>query len=273
MPERGIAYGGFSGGVNPLMSENDNIYRNAYGNSKWLLGHQPNNLVVGETYRQLTRGFLWGFLAGAGGTAAIDVYNSAPVLLQETTTGLVDPLNQPQIGFHLILASFMADWNEDNNFMRSTLATKDYNLAIMWVRNAPDWNFTPMNQGGTLGDGLLATSNRRKYMSILGDSTLRLQTIAPVPSDPAWNPSTKVLSWSYSADDRLSDPLDVYYLVESAPNKDSSWTLLTTTTSTSFNDSAGSGIRTYRVRARKLSFTGGGSYYNLSEARFTDVTN
>jgi hypothetical protein len=273
LPALAIAYGGFQGGTDPTYQENDNIYRNAYGNSKWLLGNQPNSLVVGSSYRQLTRGFLWGFLAGAGGTASIDVYNSAPVLLQESTAGLVDPFNQPKIGFHLILGSFMADWNEDNNFMRSTLATTDYNLAIMWVRNAPNWNFAPMSQGGTLGDGLLATSNRRKYISILGDSTLRLQAIAPVPSDPVWNPSTKVLSWGFSSDDKLSNPSDVYYVVERAPNKDSTWTLLTTTTSTSFNDSTGSGTRTYRVRARKLSFTGGGSYYNLSEARFRDVTN
>lgn len=179
--------------------------------------------------------------------------------------------------FNLIFGSWLGDWDHEDDFLRSPLAT-DNGLVSVWS-GRPHWFLHPMGQGATIGAIAQMTQNNvntyetainsaahRVHIALMGDPTLRLHPVVPTGSvSGVVMGSSTALSWAASNDTAL-----VGYIVYRATSADGPFTRLTATpvTTTTYADGpAPSGV-TYMVRAVKLENTPSGSYYNASQGAF-----
>ncbi|HVS50751.1 MAG TPA: fibronectin type III domain-containing protein [Opitutaceae bacterium] len=116
--------------------------------------------------------------------------------------------------FYMLFGSWIADWAQPDNLMRTALATPDYGLAAAWS-GRPHLFFHHMGSGETIGYGIRVSQNndgtlyrnqvqrlnRGIHIALLGDPTLTLAPVAP-PHDLRANNNggDVVLTWSSSAD-------------------------------------------------------------------------
>lgn len=276
-----VTFGSFEQG-HPLngtfASENQQIYSQAILNSAALFGGGLEKVWNADPYFQVLESYAFGFAAGKAGSPDVinnEYANANKLFLKHTTADLGNGVIEAPIVFYELLGSWFVDWNLQNDFMRATLATPNYGLAVVWSRFSK-WRFYPMAMGFPIGSALLSTCNeieknrdRDRYLAILGDPTLRLPILAP-PTSAFWDAGNTQVKWTASAEDNLSDPNDVTYLVEySTTGIIGTWSFLGTTTSVSIGD-ASSGSRTYRVRAEKLASSGSGSFFNISQGSFAN---
>jgi PKD repeat protein len=183
--------------------------------------------------------------------------------------------SDPHVVFCMLFGSFFGDWDCQNNVMRSMLATSSTGLATMWA-GRPNWYVHHMALGKNIGytaklsqnnNGLYPTgsSARGIHVSLLGDPTLRLNTVFP-PSNLSGNGST--LSWSGSADGSV-----LGYHVYRSSSATGPFSRITSSlvTGTSYTDNVSPGTYTYMVRAVKLETSGGGTYFNPSEGAIATI--
>ncbi len=181
--------------------------------------------------------------------------------------------------FYLMFGSWLVDWAQSDNIMRSALATPDYGLACAWS-GRPHLFFHPMGMGETIGYGIRLSQNnnglyqnqvnrqlRGVHIALMGDPTLRLHQVAP-PGDVgvAVANGTATLTWHASPDAVLG------YHVYRAASFDGPFTRLTDSpvSGTSFTDSsAADGSALYMVRAVTLQAGPSGSYFNASQGAFS----
>ncbi|RMG22303.1 MAG: hypothetical protein D6724_10645 [Armatimonadetes bacterium] len=186
---------------------------------------------------------------------------------------LVFSAEEPANLFYHLMGSFFADWNlgstqsnPPDNLMRSLLATPNYGLAcVAW----PGWKFDRLGCGKHLGTAMLGrTGNQnRAFMSIIGDPTLRMSPMLPVEDLAAIRSgSTVLLTWTPSGQAGES-----WYIYRSTTGLDGFSTPLALATEPAFTDNNSPAGAMYQVRACRLEVTGGGSYWNLSQARFISV--
>jgi hypothetical protein len=127
-----------------------------------------------------------------------------------------------------------------------------------------------MNNDGVLYQNHSNVMNRAIYVALMGDPTLRQDTIAP-PANLAASASAGSVSLSWSAP---TDPVLGYhiYRATSAPGP---FTRVTANlvAGTSYNDPGlAAGIYSYMVRAVALQTNPSGTYYNPSQGAFVNVT-
>jgi len=191
--------------------------------------------------------------------------------------------NQVHSVFTLLFGSYFGDWDSQNNFLRAPLASSPWALTCGWS-GRPHWFMHHMALGLPVGHSTRVTQNnyyhdshsalyqRSSYggyvhIGLMGDPTLRLHPVAP-PSQlsTATNATGDVvLQWTAS-----SEAVEGYHVYR-APASGGSYTRLSTSlgTSTLFVDTAPpAGTNSYMVRAVKLQESGGGSYFNPSQATF-----
>ena len=154
--------------------------------------------------------------------------------------------------------------------MRSTLATPNYGLATVWIRDGK-WRFEAMAMGQHLGTGLLRMVNnelappseKRRELSILGDPTLRSDYLAlPGNFTGSYNLGKANLSWT-----SLTDGTTYYVYKASASNPYGPFTkvsieLSNPTFPVSYDGSVGD---IWMLRAVKTIITASGSYKNISQ--------
>jgi len=166
--------------------------------------------------------------------------------------------------------------------MRSVLATPSVGLAC-FMSGEPHWFCHHLGLGETIGYSTrlslnnttlyktqLSTFTNAVYIALMGDPTLRLDPVSPVPWVTANAAADGVhLSWGPP-----SDPIVGFNLYR-ASSATGPFSRLNASTliNTSFVDSAAApGTNTYMVRAVALTTTPSGSYYNLSQGAFVTVT-
>ncbi|MBM3832575.1 MAG: hypothetical protein FJ403_04755 [Verrucomicrobia bacterium] len=274
LPQKAIVESSFADSFGP-----HSIFDNALRLSSRSFGLDPSHVMKGDLFASRGAGHLWGLFSGAGlHNRILRGYVSAtgqPIV--RTAEELAIAANEPRIGFYMLHGSYFANWNlVPNNLLRAVLATPDYGLAAVGSSSGSGsfWRFEPLALGEPIGIGILhtvrvtrETISVDRWTSLLGDPTLRLQVTSP-PSDPRWGNST--LSWTPPPEDGPAAG-DVDYLVEwSSDGLTGTWHRLALTPKVSIKHEM-AGSRTYRVRARRLVFTGSGSYYNLSQAIFYTV--
>lgn len=192
--------------------------------------------------------------------------------------------------------SYFGDWNTENNFLRSALASASYTLASAWltfvdIRALRPWTAHQMGIGEPIGTVIQAFQTQNLpnqdrayffeyggagpvYVSLMGDPTLRLHTVAPVSNlsgSRASSSSPVILNWTASPDSGLSG-----YFIYRSTSRRAPFTLVNTSpvignsyTTPAGNDSS----YVYMVRAAKLEITpGSGSYFNLSEGSFITIS-
>ncbi|MDO8541302.1 MAG: glycoside hydrolase family 9 protein [Opitutaceae bacterium] len=220
----------------------------------------------------LTYGCGAGSYATMGGLGATGLYSDG------STTEMVS--NNVRGVFNLLFGSWLGDWDHEDNFLRSPLAT-DHGLVSAWS-GRPHWFLHPMGQGETVGyaarlaqnnsghyETQINSSANRIHIALMGDPTLRLHPVVPAGNFAGNTSGTSTgLSWSASTDANI-----VGYHVYRRSSATGAFTRLTSSpiTATNYSDSNATSGATYMVRAVKLENTPSGSYYNASQGVFYTV--
>ncbi|HEX8492102.1 MAG TPA: hypothetical protein VF658_04615 [Pyrinomonadaceae bacterium] len=213
-----------------------------------------------------TQTYLWAYGSGGG------KYTSAEGIGSTHDFAAKDP----RVVFTMLFGSWFGDWDTKDNFLRAPLATNTYGLTSAWA-GRPHWHFEHMALGETIGYSTRLTQNASNalyptnwpnsiHLSLMGDPTLRMFTVAPpsalrVAATPTTTGSVS-LNWTASPDSVLG-----YHVYRAnAPSGPFSKINSALIQGTSFIDaSAPTGASTYMVRAVKLETSASGTYFNASQ--------
>jgi len=223
------------------------------------------NVTAEDYFTSLNNGSaLWsygcggGWYQGAGGIGNTDQFATS----------------NTQSVFTMLFGSYFGDWDVTNSFLRAPLA-QGLTLTNAWS-GRPHWQFHRMGMGETIGHCARMTQNnsgslyfasygaRFVHLALMGDPTLRNDMITPVPVVTAEPEGFGArITWSPSPD--ATDG----YLVYMRPFGAASYELLT---EEAVPDSLwtiecldSTGCYEVMVRARALTTTPSGSFYNLSQ--------
>jgi hypothetical protein len=224
--------------------------------------------------------WLWSFGCGGGQDGVISQLGTHDIYHDVWSSDIVG--QDAKVVFSMFFGSHFGDWTRTDNIMRSALATPSVGLTACIV-GLPHWFCHHMALGEPIGYAARLTMNnatlyknqvnaltRAVFINLLGDPTLRMESVAPPSELSASSTNTTVnLSWLSSTDSVLG------YHVYRAGSADGPFTRLTDSliTTTSYTDSAGfaSSNRTYMVRAVALQENPSGTYFNPSEGIFAQI--
>ena len=221
--------------------------------------------------------YLWAYGCGGGQNTAIGYLGTHLTDYEVWSTDLVD--NNAQGVFVMVYGSHFGNWDVSDDIMRAVLATPQTGLACC-MSGVPHWFFHHMGLGETIGYSTRLSMNnstmyqtqsnrftRAVYIALMGDPTLRLDSVRPATNLNALVDGQGVhLTWGGSDTNVLG--YNVYRsAVDGGPfsrlNRDP-------VAGTTFTDvTAPAGKQTYMVRAVQLEKNFSGSYFNLSEGVFT----
>lgn len=224
-----------------------------------------NNIIAGDFISSLNdSAYQWGYGCGGGSyTSCGGVGVSA-----DFTTN-----NQKGI-FTMLFGSYFGDWDNQNNFLRAPLCSKEPALTSCWA-GRPNWFFHHMALGENIGYSTRMTHNYNNslylpgnymatavHVALMGDLSLRSDYIKPA-RNILLNHRTKGgmdISWTSSPDAAV---LGYYvYRAESMYGKYNRLSGLIP--GTNYSDTAGkNALHYYMVRPVKLQTTPSGTYYNL----------
>ncbi len=222
--------------------------------------------------------YLLAYGCGAGSYSTIGGLGSTGIYNDGSTTEMVS--NNVRGVFNLLFGSWLGDWDSEDNFLRSPLAT-DHGLVAAWS-GRPHWFMHSLGQGESIGQiARLAQNNtdhyqtqinssaNRIHIALMGDPTLRLHPVVPVSNLGGTSTgSTANLTWAASTDSAI-----VGYHVYRRTTATGAFTRLTSSpvTGNTFADNSSTSGATYMVRAIKLENTPSGSYHNASQGIFWTV--
>lgn len=276
-PEQGLLYDGF-GNYNGMA-----FAASGYRNFSTFFG-TANETVAGTgqwiSYAAYYT-YLWAYACGSGTYTSMSGIGSHNAYYDGITTDIFQ--TDTKAVFTMLYGSWFGDWDSEDCFLRSILATPTYGLAAVWS-GTPHWYLQHMALGETIGFSTRLTQNNsatglyrnqtngyanQVQIALMGDPALRMHIVTPVQNltaTPGYG--TVALNWSAPADAivgynvyRASNPLGPFSRINGS--------LVTTTT---FTDTTSTGASAYMVRAVKLQTSASGSYYNLSQGLFVSGT-
>lgn len=258
-------------------SANNAALPNAFRLFPTLWGNNAR-VVKGSWVQHLPRDtYTWGHINGAGGATSC-----AAVGGRLTTKQLASEQNYGAV-FWQTFGSYFGDWNLQNNFMRAFLAMPDYGLANAWV-GRPNWFFHHMALGETIGYSTRLTQNNKGingglytptgmfakqiHIALMGDPTLRMFPIPPASNLQATRVSggSTALRWDASADSAVKE-----YYVYGASSPDGVYMRLSIVKGTTWTHTNPGDTRYYMVCASRLTVTGSGGFYNLSQGTMAEA--
>jgi hypothetical protein len=224
--------------------------------------------------------WLWSFGCGGGQDSIISQLGTHNVYHDLWSSDIVG--RDAKVVFSMFFGSHFGDWTRTDNIMRAVLATPTLGLTACIV-GLPHWFCHHMALGEPIGYAARLTMNntrlyqnqsnalpRAVFINLLGDPTLRMESIAPptgISASAANGAAT--LKWSASADQVLG-----YHVYRSATLGGPFLRLTSAPISETFyTDVTGfaSATRTYMVRAIALQSNPSGSYLNPSEGIFVQI--
>jgi hypothetical protein len=266
--EAATGYRNFEALVGPGTVVEANIGDEAPLEERWL------SLVTSNSY-------LWSYACSSGQYTAMAWLGYRDSDNEVWSTDIVSM--DAQAVFVIVFGSWFGNWDHQDNFMRSFLATPTMGLTAC-LAGRPHWYFHHMGLGEPIGYSARLTVNnstlyrnqtnaftRGVFVSLMGDPTLRLDPVAPIGQLEALVTSNSVhLNWTASADSVAG------YHVYRAASPDGPFIRLTSSLlgTTAFQDQTAlppSPTLTYMVRAVKLQTTPSGTYYNPSQGIFVTV--
>lgn len=215
--------------------------------------------------------YLWAYGGGGGGNTKADGVG--------TTTDFAT--RNPRAVFLILHGSYFGDWNTKDNFLRAAIAAPDYTLASIWS-GLPHWYMHPMGLGKSIGFCTRLTQNnlntykshqnfspQQVHISLIGDPTLECFPVIPPNNFEGTAAANINLNWSVSTDENI-----VGYHVYHSASSSGPFQRITPSpiASTAYSHAVGMGTHHYMLRAVKLERTGSGTFFNLSQGRFTSVT-
>ncbi len=227
-----------------------------------------------------TGNYLWAYGCGAGQDTAISFLGTNGIYYDVWSTDIVG--QDAHAVFVMVFGSHLGNWDHTDNIMRSVLATPSVGLACC-MSGEPHWFFHHMGLGETIGYSTRLSLNnstlyqnyvnpftRAVYIALMGDPTLRLDPVSPVPFVKAQATSSGVtVSWGAPSDAVAG------FLVYRSTSTGGPFARLTSALQTgfSFNDNTvASGTYTYMVRTVALTTNPSGSYFNPSQGAFATVS-
>ncbi len=218
-----------------------------------------------------TTPYLWAYGTGAG---SYESCNGVAVTADMNTA-------DPGV-FTMLFGSYFGEWDSANNLLRAALATPTNGLTCTWA-GRPHWAMHPMAMGETIGKSALISQNnnygnyspanfgtRQVHIALMGDPSLRMHPVAP-PTNLAIvvNGNSAKLTWTASKDTVFG------YNIYRASAKKGTYTRVNTAivTALTYTDaSKPANTAAYMVRAVKLQTSSSGSYNNISQGVYVDVT-
>ncbi len=184
-----------------------------------------------------------------------------------------------QTVFTMNFGSYFGDWDSQNNFLRSALASGEV-LTNAWA-GRPVWHLYRMALGRHIGFCAMESQNaysfdynqgtgaHSSHMALMGDPTLRLHPMKPASNlSLAFTDGDMNLSWEASVEAENG-----YFVYRKTGDGD--WEILSEfSEQTSFTDHCIQPFTdyTYMVKAIRLENTGSGSYYNTSLGTTTNIS-
>jgi hypothetical protein len=248
-----------------LIDENLSQSRHAVGwrNFASLLG--ASNTSAMEYLPTLeNESYLWSFgCGGSGYTSCGGVASTNDFATKEINTV-----------FTMLFGSYFGDWDNQNNVLRSPLASNGLILANMWAC-VPHWYIHHMGLGETIGFSTrLSQNNSTEYSAfwgnrvvhtaLMGDPTLRMHVVKPISelNIDSTGISEVNLTWQPPEDSIIG--YNIYRSNEINGNFVRINEQLVTEANYS-DQSPLNGKNIYMVRALKLEVSGSGTYYNMSQ--------
>lgn len=219
--------------------------------------------------------YLFVYGAGAGTASSIAGLGLNGQFFEARSADLVQPGAR---GTHyLMFGSWLVDWAERDNIMRTALATPN-GLTAAWS-GRPHLFFQHLAVGETFGYGIRISQNnstlygnqvnrhaRGIHITLLGDPTLRLQAVIPPGAvQVAGGGGAPALSWGASPEATAG------YHVYRGAGESGPFARVTGTpvSGTSFSDAAAPvGEHVYMVRAIRRETSGSATYFNASQGVF-----
>lgn len=182
-----------------------------------------------------------------------------------------------QTVFTMVFGSYFGDWDSNNNFLRSALASGDI-LTNAWS-GRPIWQLWHMGLGKNIGFSTRFTMNASSsvfnagygthstHIGLMGDPTLRLFYPKPIESlSTVFNEGNIEVEWMPSED------VDATYQLYRKVGEDG-WTVMESFLDQSnYTDYCVSpGKYSYMVKNIRLEETGSGSFYNTSLGKSIDL--
>ena len=99
-----------------------------------------------------TNTYLWSYGCGGGSYTSCGGIGTSTNFTEKPNNGL----------FTALFGSYFGDWDAQNNFLRSAVASDPGALTICWS-GRPHWFFHHMGLGETIGSALLTTQNNNNY--------------------------------------------------------------------------------------------------------------
>jgi len=236
------------------------------------------NAKITNNYSKIesSHSYTWGSYNGWGGPTSVTSVTGTPL----RTTDIANWSKDIGIIFCTAFGSYFGKWNSQDNLLRAFLATPNYGLACAWS-GRPNWYFHHMALGETIGYSARLTMNngssaltyiptnlfaRGTHIALMGDPTLRMFPVLPASNLRAKNEDGKIiLTWNASKDAEVTE----YYIYGSL-NENGPYVRLAATNKTTWTNEADD-MHFYMVRAKKLTKTASGSYYNLSQGVFAAI--
>ncbi len=251
-------------------SYGEGFAQNAFRNFSTFFGAGNTDTNIDWKVAQTTP-YLWAYGTGAGS------YSSCSGVANTADVNTADPGV-----FTMLFGSYFGEWDSANNILRAALATPTNGLTCTWA-GRPHWAMHPMAMGKNIGVSALISMNnnygnyaptnfgtRQVHIALMGDPALRMHPVAP-PSNVAIvvNGNQAKLTWTASTDTVLG------YHVYRATSKKGTYTRVNTTiiTGATYTDNAKPvNAAAYMVRAVKLQTSSSGTYNNISQGIYVDVT-
>lgn len=261
-----------------VVDDNFTGYSDAFSQNAWRgfgpLVH-PDNVSAGDYFTALNSGsYLWSYGCGGGWWNNANGVGSTSQFASSSPQGI----------FTILFGSYFGDWDYPDNFLRAPLASGN-TLTNFWA-GYPNWFFHHMGLGETIGYAETLTQNNgnshyepanpqagRVHIALMGDPTLRMHVVAPPTNVQATSltGAATTVTWTASPESGLAG-----YHVYRYNASTQQWERRTTNavSGTSYTDvTVGlTGTIRYMVRALKLQVSYSGSYYNLSQGAFGQVT-
>jgi len=263
--------------VNQKALIDDNFQNNAEGfaGTAWrsfggLIG--KNNVNQADYFTEtVADNFLLSYASGGGTYSSINGVG--------TTDDFID--HEVRSIFNFYTASYLGDWDSENNFMRMTLTSGDA-LTSAWV-GRPHWMLQGLGLGKTIGFVTLLSQNNSSlngyypsgnfaqgvHQSLMGDPTLRTHPVLPPENVSALLEDDEIiLQWEPAIESYVG------FNVYKSNSKTGEYNKLNDeliTTQRFVDTDTEAAHHYYMVKGVKLQETPSGSYYNNSQGVFADV--
>jgi hypothetical protein len=251
----------------------DPVANSGWRNFAALMGSSTTEEAAFDHYVSMTTAdsYLWSYACGGGQYFTLYGIGDSNVFAT----------NDLRVVFTMWLGSYLGDWNNENNWMRSSLGGRTYTLTASYA-GAPPAFLHHMGAGETIGYNTKLTQNnmglymgtnqgaREVHISLLGDPMLRMHPFIPASALQAQTVSDGVkLTWQNSPDGAVvgnvvyrKDNGGIFQRISGA----------NPITGSTYTDQVAAGGYEYMVRAVKLESTPGGTYFNPSQGIFVTGT-